>query len=224
MTASAARRGRCRERHHCTVALKRGDVEALKERARKLRIKLISVVGRIGSGHLGGSLSAVEVLTALYFHFLRIDPGNPRWEERDRFVLSKGHCTPLYYSVLAERGFFPESWLDRYDCVDSPLQGHPDMTKVPGVDMTTGSLGQGISSAVGMSLAARYLRKDFRVFAMIGDGEFQEGQVWEALMFAGAHGLGNLICIMDHNKLQLASTIEDGLPIAPVADKWHAFG
>ena len=196
----------------------------LEELAREVRRRLLTTVGRAGCGHLGGSLSAADVVTALYFHFLRIDTENPDWQDRDRFVLSKGHVTPLYYTVLAMRGFFPLDWLDTYDCVDSRLQGHPDMTKTPGVDMTTGSLGQGISSALGMAIAARMLKKNFRVFVMIGDGEFQEGQVWEAIMWAGAHKLNNLICIMDHNKLQLASTLSEGLPIDPVIPKWESFG
>jgi transketolase len=199
-------------------------VEELVDLTKRIRRMLILTVGRAGCGHLGGSLSAAEVLTALYFHMLRIDPSDPQWEDRDRFVLSKGHNTPLYYTVLALRGYFPVEWLDTYDCVDSRLQGHPDMTKTPGVDMTTGSLGQGFSSALGMSIAGRLLKKNYRVFVMIGDGEFQEGQVWEAIMYAGARRLDNLICIMDHNKLQLASTIDEGLPIAPVAPKFEAFG
>ena len=196
----------------------------LEELAREVRRRLLTTVGRAGCGHLGGSLSAADVVTALYFHFLRIDTKKPDWQDRDRFVLSKGHVTPLYYTVLAMRGFFPLDWLDTYDCVDSRLQGHPDMTKTPGVDMTTGSLGQGISSALGMAIAARMLKCNFRVFVMIGDGEFQEGQVWEAIMWAGAHKLNNLICIMDHNKLQLASTLSEGLPIEPVIPKWESFG
>ena len=200
------------------------EAAKLEELTREVRRRLLTTVGRAGCGHLGGSLSAADVVTALYFNFLRIDTENPGWGDRDRFVLSKGHVTPLYYTVLAMRGFFPLDWLDTYDCVDSRLQGHPDMTKTPGVDMTTGSLGQGISSALGMAIAARMLQKDFRVFVMIGDGEFQEGQVWEAVMWAGAHKLNNLICIMDHNKLQLASSLSEGLPIEPVIPKWEAFG
>jgi transketolase len=196
----------------------------LVELARKIRIRLMITVGRANCGHLGGSLSAVEALTALYFHFLRIDPKNPLWEDRDRFVLSKGHNTPLYYTVLAMRGYFPLQWLDTYDLVGSRLQGHPDMTKTPGVDLTTGSLGQGISGALGMAIAGKLLKKPFRVFTMIGDGEFQEGQVWEAIMYAGSRKLDNLVCVMDHNKLQLASTLEAGLPIDPVVPKWEAFG
>jgi transketolase len=202
----------------------RDEAAKLEELAREVRRRLLTTVGRAGCGHLGGSLSAADVVTALYFYFLRIDTENPDWQDRDRFVLSKGHVTPLYYTVLAMRGFFPLDWLDTYDCVDSRLQGHPDMTKTPGVDMTTGSLGQGISSALGMAIAARMLKKSFRVFVMIGDGEFQEGQVWEAIMWAGAHKLKNLICIMDYNKLQLASTLSEGLPIEPVIPKWESFG
>jgi transketolase len=200
------------------------NIKEMTELCRQIRIKFLTVVGRIGSGHLGGSLSAVEMLVGLYFHTLRIDPENPNWDERDRFVLSKGHNTPLYYTVLAMRGYFPLECLDEYDCVGSMLQGHPDMSKTPGVDMTTGSLGQGISSALGIAIAGRLSKKPFKVYAMIGDGEFQEGQVWEAAMWAGAHRLDNFICIMDHNKLQLASTIDEGLPIGPVVPKWQAFG
>jgi transketolase len=200
------------------------DIRRLEDIARRTRIRMITMVGRAGAGHLGGSLSAVEMLVALYFGRLRVDPSDPTWEDRDRFVLSKGHNTPLYYAILAERGFFPVSWLDAYDTLGSPLQGHPDMKRTPGVDMTTGSLGQGFSAAVGMSLGARLARKAFRVWVMIGDGEMQEGQVWEAAMYAGARKLERLVCILDHNGLQLASSIEDGLPIAPVADKWRAFG
>jgi transketolase len=153
------------------------NIAELMDLAKRIRRKLLVTVGKAGCGHLGGSLSAVEVLTTLSFHMLRIDPSNPGWEDRDRFVLSKGHNTPLYYTVRAFRGYFPVARLDTYDCVDSRLQGHPDMTKAPGVDMTTGSLCQGISSALGMSMAGKLLKKDFRVFTMIGDGEFQEGQV-----------------------------------------------
>jgi transketolase len=203
---------------------KQQTIAKLEELSRHIRRKLIKVVGRIGSGHLGGSLSAADVVTALYFHYLRIDPENPQWEDRDRFVLSKGHATPLYYTVLAERGYFPDSWLDSYDCCNSKLQGHPDMRKTPGVDMTTGSLGQGFSSALGIAMAGRFLNKNFRTFVMIGDGEFQEGQTWEAIMYAGSRRLNNFICIMDHNGLQLASTIEEGLPFYPVREKWEAFG
>jgi transketolase len=200
------------------------DLARLADLARRIRISMIVTVGRAGAGHLGGSLSAVELVTALYFRFMSIDPANPGWADRDRFVLSKGHATPLYYAALAERGFFPVSWLDTYDRVDSRLQGHPDMRKTPGVDMTTGSLGQGLSAAVGMAIAARLLGRTFRVFALIGDGEFQEGQVWEALMCAGARRLENLVCLMDRNGLQLASTVAEALPIDPVAEKWQAFG
>jgi transketolase len=200
------------------------DIRRLEEIARRMRIRMITMVGKAGAGHLGGSLSAVEMLTALYFHHLRIDPANPAWEDRDRFVLSKGHNTPLYYAILAERGFFPISWLDAFDTLGSPLSGHPDMKRTPGVDMTTGSLGQGFSAAVGMCIGARLARKAFRVYVMIGDGEMQEGQVWEAAMYAGARRLDRLVCIIDNNELQLASSIEDGLPIVPVAEKWRAFG
>jgi transketolase len=185
---------------------------------------MVKMVGTVGSGHLGGSLSATAVLVALYFRTLRIDPASPRWADRDRFVLSKGHCTPLYYTVLAMRGCMALDCLKTYDMVDSLLQGQPDMTKAPGVDMTSGSLGQGFSAALGIAIAGRLSKRPFRVYALIGDGEFQKGQIWEAMMYAGAHRLGNFTCIMDQNDLQLASTIAEGLPIAPVAAKWRAFG
>ncbi len=200
------------------------DSKQLSELCRQIRIRYLTMAGRVGSGHLGGSLSATEMLVGLYFHTLRVDPTRPGWEDRDRFVLSKGHNTPLYYTVLAWRGYFPREWLDSYDHVGSRLQGHPDMRKTPGVDMTTGSLGQGFSSALGMAIAGKLAGRGFKVFAMIGDGEFQEGQIWETIMYAGAHQLGNFICIMDCNELQLSCRVQDGLPILPVAQKWQAFG
>ena len=200
------------------------EIAELVERARRLRIRILTMVGTAKAGHLGGSLSAVELLTALYFRHLRVDPSNPGWPDRDRFILSKGHATPGYYTTLSARGYFPDSWLETYDSVGSHLQGHPDMTKTPGVDMTTGSLGQGFSASVGMCIGARLLGKSFRVVVITGDGEMQEGQAWEAAMYAGARGLSNLVCIVDNNGLQLASTIHDGLPASPTPQKWEAFG
>ena len=185
---------------------------------------MLTMVARANAGHLGGSLSATELLTALYFHCMRIDPANPSWEDRDRFVLSKGHATPLYYSVLSARGYFPDSLLDTYDHMGSLLQGHPDMRKTPGVDMSTGSLGQGISAAIGMCIGRDLAGKNFHVFSLTGDGEMQEGQVWEAAMYAGERGFANLVCIVDCNGMQLSSRIEQGLSPAPLVDKWRAFG
>ncbi len=200
------------------------DHDELRELCRQARVTMIRTVANAGAGHLGGSLSAVEMLIVLYFGYLRIRPQEPDWEERDRFVLSKGHATPLYYTVLAMRGYFPRTWLDTFDSIDSLLQGHPDMRKTPGVDMTTGSLGQGFSAALGMAMAGAHLEKSFRTVCMIGDGELQEGQTWETIMYAGARRVPRFVCITDQNGLQLASTIDDGLPYHPVEEKWRAFG
>jgi transketolase len=200
------------------------EIDALQEQARRIRIRMLTMVARAEAGHLGGSLSAADLLTALYFRCMRIDPANPTWEDRDRFILSKGHATPLYYSVLSARGFFPDSLLDTYDQVGSLLQGHPDMSKTPGVDMSTGSLGQGMSAAVGMCIGRDLAGKRFHVFVLTGDGEMQEGQVWEAAMYAGTHGIGNLVCIVDCNGMQLSSRTEQGLSPTPLAEKWRAFG
>jgi transketolase len=196
----------------------------LEDKARLVRIRLLRMVVRAQAGHLGGSLSAADIITALYFKFLSINPEHPEWEDRDRFVLSKGHATPVYYSVLSARGFFPDALLDQFDVLDSPLQGHPDMRKTPGVDMTTGSLGQGFSAAIGMCIGRDLVGKDFHVYVLAGDGELQEGQIWEAALYAGSHHLRNLICIVDCNGLQLASRIVDALPLAPLAEKWRSFG
>jgi transketolase len=182
------------------------------------------MIGRAGSGHPGGSLSAADILTALYFHVLRLDPENPGWPERDRFVLSKGHAAPALYAALAERGFFPVSELDRLRRLGSPLQGHPDMKSLPGVEASTGSLGQGLSFAVGLALAARLDKASWRVYVMLGDGEIQEGQVWEAAMAASHHGLDNLTAYLDYNGLQIDGPVEEVMSISPVADKWRAFG
>jgi transketolase len=176
------------------------------------------------SGHPGGSLSAVEILTALFFHEMRINPEDPRWADRDRFVLSKGHCAPALYGVLAERGFFPVEELVKFRSADSYLEGHPNMTYVPGVDMSTGSLGQGISAAVGMAMAGKINGKDYTVYSILGDGELEEGQVWEASMAAAHYKLGNLVAFLDHNGLQIDGKITDVMSPLPIADKFRAFG
>ncbi|MEE0638757.1 MAG: transketolase, partial [Acutalibacteraceae bacterium] len=176
------------------------------------------------SGHPGGSLSIADILTYLYFHRLNIDPKNPQWEDRDRLVMSKGHAAPAYYSVLAHRGYFPVEELKTLRKSDSRLQGHPNMRTVPGVDASTGSLGQGISVAVGMALGAKLSGKSFRVYTILGDGEIQEGQVWEAAMYACAKGLDNLVAVVDNNNLQIDGTIAEVNSPYPIAEKFKAFG
>ncbi|NPV91603.1 MAG: transketolase [Firmicutes bacterium] len=199
-------------------------LEQLQIKALALRRHIIRMTGLAGSGHPGGSLSAADIMTVLYFHELRIDPLNPGWPDRDRFVLSKGHAAPVLYAALAERGFFPQEELDTLRRIDSRLQGHPDMRKVPGVEISTGSLGQGLSAANGMALAGKMDKSSFRVYALLGDGENQEGQVWEAAMLAAHYRLDNLVAIVDHNGLQIDGLIAEVLSPEPIGDKWRAFG
>ena len=200
------------------------DVQQLETIAAKLRRNIVRMVAIAGSGHNGGSLSAIDLITYLYFHEMRVDPANPRWPDRDRFVLSKGHCAPSLYVALAERGYFREEVLWTLRDIESKLQGHPDMTKTPGVDMTTGSLGQGISSAVGIALAGKLDRRDYRVFVMVGDGELQEGQLWEAAMSAAHYRLDNLVVLVDDNKLETDGPTASIVGVHPIAEKWAAFG
>ena len=188
----------------------------------ELRRKIIDTLWRAQGGHPGGSLSAVEILAALYFVVLRVDPADPSWEARDRFVLSKGHASTAYYVVLHQRGFFDADTLATYDQIDSCLQAHPDC-HTPGVDMPSGSLGQGLSAGLGMALGARLKGFDSRVFVLLGDGELDEGQCWEAILAAPKFGLGNLTAIVDCNKVQLSGRVEEVMPIEPLADKWRAF-
>ena len=190
----------------------------------KVRMGVIESTYGAKAGHPGGSLSAAEVYTYLYFKEMNIDPKNPKWEDRDRFVLSKGHTTPGLYSVLANRGFFPVEDLPTFRHIDSYLQGHPNMNTVPGVDMSTGSLGQGISVATGMALAAKLTGKTNRVYALLGDGEIQEGQVWEACMAAAHYKLDNFCIIVDNNGLQIDGNIADVMSPYPIVDKLVAFG
>ena len=196
----------------------------LKKTANEVRKGIIKSTHAAKSGHPGGSLSAADVFTYLYFVELNVDPKNPKDENRDRFVLSKGHVAPGYYSTLAERGFFPKEDLLTLRHVGSYLQGHPDMKKIPGVDMSSGSLGQGISAAVGMALAAKLQNKDYRTYTLLGDGEIQEGQVWEAAMFAGARKLDNLVVVVDNNGLQIDGKVEDVCSPYPIDKKFEAFG
>lgn len=200
------------------------DTGELKKYAAKIRKHIIDEVYSAASGHPGGSLSCTDIITALYFEEMRVDPKKPLWEDRDRFVLSKGHCSPALYAVLAEKGFFPKEDLLTFRKVDSYLEGHPSMRSVPGVDMSTGSLGQGISAAVGMAMAGKLDKKDYRVYAILGDGELEEGQVWEASMAAAHYKLDNLTAFLDYNGLQIDGRITDVMSPEPVAGKFEAFG
>jgi transketolase len=200
------------------------NVPELEARAGKLRMQIIRMIAAAGSGHCGGSLSAIDILTYLYSCELRVRPEEPHWSERDRFVLSKGHCAPALYAVLADRGFFPEETLGTLRDIGSVLQGHPDMKKTPGVDITSGSLGQGFSCAVGMALAGKIDHRDYRVYVMLGDSEIQTGLLWEAAMFSRHQNLDNLIAIVDNNKLQSDGVTETIVDIEPLAEKWHGFG
>ena len=190
----------------------------------KIRMGIIESTYGAKAGHPGGSLSATEMLTYLYFKEMNIDPKNPKWADRDRFVLSKGHITPGLYSTLAQRGFFPVEDLPTFRHIDSYLQGHPNMNMVPGVDMSTGSLGQGVSVAVGMAKGAKHTGKQNRVYALLGDGEIQEGQVWEACMAAAHYDLDNLCIVIDNNGLQIDGNIADVMSPYPIVDKLAAFG
>ena len=190
----------------------------------KVRMNAVRGVHAAKAGHPGGSLSAADLFTYLYFKEMNIDPANPKWEDRDRFVLSKGHTAPGLYAALALRGFFPVEDMDTLRQIGSHLQGHPNMNETPGVDMSTGSLGQGISAAAGMALGAKYQKKDCRVYTLLGDGEIQEGQVWEAFMFAAHYKLDNLCVIIDNNGLQIDGKVADVMSPYPLGEKLSAFG
>jgi transketolase len=192
--------------------------------AKKLRRHVITMIGKAGSGHPGGSLSAAEIVTVLYFKVLRHDPANPRWAERDRFILSKGHAAPILYAALAERGYFPGEELATLRTLGSCLQGHCDMTATRGVEMSSGSLGQGLSFGIGIALAGRLDARDYRVYVLLGDGECDEGQVWEAAMASAHFKLDNLVAIVDHNELQIDGWNRDVMNLEPLAEKWKAFG
>ena len=203
----------------------RGELIAeLETKALSIRRDIIKMTGLAGSGHPGGSLSAADIVAAIYFHALRHDPENPKWKERDRFILSKGHAAPVQYAALAEAGYIERDLLWTLRKFRSPLQGHPDMRKVAGVEVSTGSLGQGLAIACGMALAGRLDGADYTVYTVMGDGESQEGEVWEAAMMAAHYGLGNLIAITDYNELQIDGRLSDIKDICPVPDKWRAFG
>lgn len=199
-------------------------IRKLESKAKDIRLDIIEMIYTAKSGHPGGSLSAADIVTALYFQVMNIDPGRPRWENRDRFILSKGHACPVLYSALAERGYYAISELSTLRKFHSILQGHPDMNKTPGVDMSSGSLGNGLSAGLGMALAAKWKGLDYRVYVMLGDGELNEGIVWEAAMAAAHHKLDNLVAIVDCNGLQITGCVKDVMNIEPLSDKWKAFG
>ncbi len=200
------------------------DIAQLKVQAKKIRQDIIKMLGEAGSGHPGGSLSSTDLMTALFFNTLRHRPKEPRWPGRDRFILSKGHCAPVLYACLAESGYFPVEQLLTLRKLGSCLQGHPSCQDISGVEVSTGSLGMGLSVAVGMALGAKLDQKDSRVFCLAGDGELQEGQIWEAAMSAGHYHLDNLCCIVDNNDLQIDGRVKDVMNIYPIADKFKAFG
>ena len=196
----------------------------LMKKATRIRKNIIEEVFSAKSGHPGGSLSCTDIFTVLYFDEMNVDVNNPKWPDRDRFVLSKGHCAPALYATLALKGFFPEKDLVTLRKIDSYLEGHPSMTYVPGVDMSTGSLGQGISAAAGMAMAGKLDKKEYRVYSILGDGEIQEGQVWEAAMAAAHYKLDNLTAFVDYNGLQIDGSIQEVMNPEPIADKFAAFG
>lgn len=204
--------------------MKNMSVSELKKIAIELRKTAVTMIYEAQSGHPGGALSAADIVTALYFKEMNIDPQNPKWEDRDRFVLSKGHVCPILYAALGKLGYFPKEYLHKLRQEGSILQGHPDMKKCPGIDISTGSLGQGLSCAVGMAIAGKRDQKDYRVFAMLGDGECDEGQIWEAVMTGYKYKLDNLIVFVDNNRLQLDGTCDEVMPNIDLGKRFEAFG
>ena len=206
------------------MALSMEEKQRLQDLARELRLTVIDVMAWSGGAHVGGSLSIIDILTILYFKYLKIDPANPKWEDRDRFILSKGHAAAGYIPVLAKRGYFPEETLKTFNHFGSPFAMHPDCNKVIGCDASAGSLGHGLSMAVGLGLGARYLKKDWKTVCLMGDGECGEGSIWEAAMSASNFKLGNVIGIVDRNRLMIDGKTEDVMALEPFCDKWRAFG
>jgi transketolase len=200
------------------------NIEELKQKAKEIRKDIIEEVYNAKSGHPGGSLSIADIMAVLYFNELKIDEKNPRWEDRDRLVLSKGHCSPALYAALAERGFFSKEALKSFRKIDSNLQGHPDLNKVPGVDMTSGSLGQGLSVANGMAISSKMGSEGYRVYCLLGDGEIEEGQIWEAAMTSSKYKLDNLCVIVDNNNLQIDGNIQDVKGLNRIEEKFESFG
>lgn len=203
--------------------MKKPSLEELKAQAKQIRRDIIEMTGTAGSGHPGGSLSATELATALYFAIMRHDPQNPKWTDRDRFILSKGHASPLLYSILAEAGYFDRNMLLTFRELGSPLQGHPDMRRLAGVEASTGSLGQGLSIGIGHALARRLDQKAYYTYVLLSDGETNEGQTWEAAAMAAHHEVDHLIAILDYNKFQLDDATHEICDMEPVTDKWKAF-
>ena len=205
-------------------ATKEELLDFLDDKAMELRKEIIRLSAIAGGGHLGGALSMVDIIIALHYHVMNLKPGDPKWPKRDRFVLSKGHGSIAYCPVLADLGFFPKDWLETFNRLDSPFGMHPDMNKIPGVEMSTGSLGHGLSVAVGMALSARLDNEDWRVFVLLGDGETNEGMVWEAVQAASHYKLGNITAIIDRNRLSLDGPTEEIMSIEPISQRWEAFG
>lgn len=203
--------------------MEKEKIQSLKIKAMQIRMECLQAIKTAGSGHIGGSFSLAELLSVLYFDEMKVDPNNPRKENRDRFVLSKGHCAPAVYATLSLKGYFPLEELATLRKIDSDLSGHIEMKHIPGVDMSAGSLGQGLSVAVGMALSAKTYEKDYRTYCILGDGEIQEGQVWEAAMSAGNFHLDNLVAIVDNNKLQLDGTVEEIMSPYPIDQKFSSF-
>jgi len=200
------------------------DIENLKEKARQVRIEIVKMLAQAGSGHTGGSLSSADIVTALFFYKMRHNPEDPKWKDRDRFVLSKGHAAPVLYTALALSGYFDKSLLGSLRKIDSPLQGHPCCKLLSGVEVSTGSLGQGLSVANGMALGLRLAGSPARVYCLLGDGEIQEGQVWEAAMTASHYKIDNICAIIDHNRLQIDGNCSEVMNIEPIEKKFEAFG
>lgn len=211
---------------HLSVGEKRKirDIKILEEIARRVRINILRMLTRAGSGHTGGSLSATDIAVAIYFSKMNFNPHDPFWKDRDRFILSKGHAVPLLYAIMAEAGYFPIETLDNLRQIESPLQGHPCCKSLPGVEVSTGSLGQGLSVANGMALGLRLDKNPARVYCILGDGEIQEGQVWEAAMTAAHYKIDNLCAVVDNNGLQIDGYVRDVMGIEPIKEKWSAFG
>lgn len=199
------------------------NIEALKRKATEIRMNLLTMIYEAKTGHTGGSLSNTDILTALYYHIMNVDPANPNWEDRDRYVQSKGHAVESYWAILADKGFFPKEELKTFSQFNTRLIGHPN-NKVPGVEMNTGALGHGLAVSVGMALAAKKDGKSYRVYTLMGDGEQAEGSVWEGAMAAAQYKLDNLVAIIDRNRLQITGSTEDVMSLEPLVDKWCAFG
>ena len=200
------------------------SVQELQDICKRIRREIIEMIGAAGSGHPGGSLSAVELVVELYFDYMKIDPKNPKWPQRDRFILSKGHAAPVLYAAMAEAGYTPIDKLNTLRKLGSIYQGHPDVRFIPSLEASTGSLGEGLSLGLGLGIAARLDGSPSRTYVMLGDGEIQEGQVWEAAMAGAFHKLDNVVAIVDYNQIQLDGFVKDIMDVAPLADKWRAFG